>query len=85
MEKFVVHDLELDRIGAIATGAAGVAGAAAAGVALLIAEGLITGGTLENLGYKTDANNNNLNHLSNNSTLQIIDLNATPTTFIFLI
>ncbi len=34
--------LELYRIGAIATGAAGVAGGAAGGVALLVAKGLVT-------------------------------------------
>ncbi len=80
MATFLVHDVELDRIGAIVTRAAGVAGGAVAGVALLVAEGLIIGGTVGNLGLKTDATNNNLNNLSKNSTLQISHLNATSTT-----
>ena len=58
MAKFVVHDLELDRIGAIATGAAGVASGAAAGVGLLVAEGLLTGGEIGSLKSKTDTTNN---------------------------
>ena len=80
MAKFVVHDLELDRIGAIATGAAGVASGAAAGVGLLVAEGLITGGEIGSLKSKTDTTNNKLNNLSTNTTLEISNLNATSST-----
>jgi hypothetical protein len=80
MAKFALHDLELDRIGAIATGAAGVASGAAAGVGLLVAEGLLTGGEIGSLKTKTDTTNNKLNNLSTNTTLEISNLNATSST-----
>ncbi len=84
MAKFVVRDVELDRIAAIATGTAGITSGAAAGVILLVAEGLITGGELEVQSIKQIIYNN-LNSLSTNTFLEINNLNATSHTFLELI
>ncbi len=54
----------------------------AAGVALLVADGLTTDGIagISSLGSKTDTATNNINNLSTNSTLEISNLNAASST-----
>ncbi len=52
--KFVVHDVESDRQGAKATGAAGAAGSAAARETLSVATLLVTNGIIGSLISKTD-------------------------------
>ena len=63
--KFVAHDVELDRIGVIATTAAG-------GVTALYGITAITDGVVGNLITKTDTTNNNLNSYQQTQYYQFI-------------